>query len=80
MWDIPGGPVVKILPSSAWGAGSSPGRGGKIPLHMLHSQKKSKQNNTVTDSMKNFKNGPHPKTKLKKKNPKKQKDKHSSFG
>ena len=29
--DFPGGPVVKISPSNAGGAGSIPGRGTKIP-------------------------------------------------
>ena len=28
---MPGGPVVKILPSNAEGAGSIPGQGAKIP-------------------------------------------------
>ena len=30
-WDLPGGPVVKSLPSSAEDAGSIPGWGAKIP-------------------------------------------------
>ena len=29
--DFPGGPVVKTLPSNAWGAGSIPGQGAMIP-------------------------------------------------
>ena len=31
VWDFPGGPVVKTLPSSAGGAGSIPGGGARIP-------------------------------------------------
>ena len=30
-WDFPGGPVVKTLPSTAWGAGSFLGWPTKIP-------------------------------------------------
>ena len=30
-WDFPNGPVVKILPSNAGGAGSIPGQGTEIP-------------------------------------------------
>ena len=30
-WDLPGGPVVKSLPSSVEDAGSIPGWGAKIP-------------------------------------------------
>ena len=30
VWDFPGHPVVKALPSDAEDAGSIPGRGGKI--------------------------------------------------
>ena len=30
-WESPGGPVVKDPPSSAWGVGSVPGQGAKIP-------------------------------------------------
>ena len=37
-WDCPNGPVVKILPSNAGGAGSIPGQGTKIP-HALQPQK-----------------------------------------
>ena len=42
--DFPGGPVVKILPSSAVGEGLSPGSGAKIP-HALQPKKKQKQKN-----------------------------------
>ena len=31
LWDFPGGPVVKNLPSNAGDAGSIPGQGTKIP-------------------------------------------------
>ena len=31
LWDFPGGPVVKNLPSNAGDAGSIPGRGTRIP-------------------------------------------------
>ena len=31
LWDFPGGPVIKNLPSNAGDAGSIPGRGTKIP-------------------------------------------------
>lgn len=29
--DFPGGPGVKTLPPKAWGAGSTPGQGARIP-------------------------------------------------
>ena len=37
---FPGGPVVKPSPSSAWGTGSVPGQGAKIP----HASWPKKQN------------------------------------
>ena len=41
--NFPGGPVVKILPSSARNVGSILGRGTKIPNVVLHWPKKQKQ-------------------------------------
>ena len=40
MWGVPGGPVVKTLPSNAGGAGSIPGEGAKIP-HALQPKKQT---------------------------------------
>ena len=37
--NFPGGPVVKTPPSSAWGVGSIPGLGTKIPHAVQRSQK-----------------------------------------
>ena len=41
MWDFPGGPVVKTLPSNAGDTGSTPGQGAKIP-HALGPKKNQK--------------------------------------
>ena len=30
-WDLPGGPVVRILPSNAGGESTIPGQGARIP-------------------------------------------------
>ena len=40
LWDFPGGPVVKTLPSSVGGAGLIPGQGAKIP-HALQPKKQN---------------------------------------
>ena len=39
MWDFPGSPMVKTMPSNAGGAGSIPGWGIKIPCAMQAKQK-----------------------------------------
>lgn len=47
-WDFPGDPVVKILPSSSGGAGSTPGCGAKIPHNSWpKNQKKQKRKGTI---------------------------------
>ena len=54
--DFPGGPVVKILPSNAGGAGllPLPGQGAKTP-HAT-GPKKPNSSNSVTNSIKSKKN------------------------
>ena len=42
MRNLPGGPVVKILPSNAAGAGSIPGPRTKVPHAMGHNPKQNK--------------------------------------
>ena len=71
--DFLGGPLVKTLLSNAGGPCSIPGQGARIPpasrpKHQNIKKKKKNRNNTVTNSIKTFKNGPHQKKKnLKKK-------------
>jgi len=52
-WDFPGGPMVKTLPSNAYGVGSIPGQGTRI-LHALWLQKqktKNKKNHHKTEAI-----------------------------
>ena len=51
---MPGGPVVKTLPSNAGGVGSIPGQGAKI-AHASKNQNIKNWSNMVTDSIKDFK-------------------------
>ena len=46
--DFPGGPVIKILPSSAGGAGSIPGWGNQIPHAVGWGQKLKKKKSAVS--------------------------------
>ena len=48
--DVPGGPVVKTLPSNAGGAGSIPGQGEKIP-HASWPQNVKQKQHIVTNSI-----------------------------
>ena len=41
-WDFPGGPVIKTMPSTAGGAGSTPGQGTKVLYASGYSQKLKK--------------------------------------
>ena len=42
-WDFTGGPVVRILPSTAEGTGSIPDREAKIPTCLMAQNPKHKQ-------------------------------------
>ena len=54
--------MVKISPSSAGGVGSIPGWGAKIPhASQPKNQSINHRSNIVTNSIKDFKNGPHEK-------------------
>ena len=65
-WEFPGGPVVKISPSSAGGAGLISGWEAKIP-HALRPKKQNvKQKQCCNKFNKDFKNGSHKKKTLKK--------------
>ena len=66
LWDFPGGPVVKTLPSNAGGAGLIPGWGAKIPRASWPKNQNIKQKQYCNKFNKDFKNGPHQKN-LKKK-------------
>ena len=55
MWDFPGGPVVKTLPSNAGGAGSIPGRGTKIPHASQPKNQSIKQKQYCNKFNKDFK-------------------------
>ena len=57
--DFPGGPVVKISPSSIGGAGSIPGHGAKIPHASRPKGQNIKQKHYCNKFNKDFKNGPH---------------------
>ena len=59
-----GTPVVKTLPSNAWGTGSIPGQRTKIPCAALQKKKKSVIQRYCKNSV-DFKNGPHQKKSLK---------------
>ena len=65
--DFPGGPV-KILPSSAGGAGSIPGEGSKILYASQTKNQNIKPKQYCNKFNRDFKNGPHQKKILKKKN------------
>ena len=58
MWDFPGGPVVKISPSSAGGVGSIPGRGTKIPHALRPKTQNTKQKQYYNKCNKDFKKWP----------------------
>ena len=69
-WDFTVGPVVKTSPSNVGrgegvGVGSIPGQGARIPPALQ--AKKQRRSNIVTNSTKEFKNGPHQKKSLEKK-------------
>ena len=66
--DVPGGPVVGTSPSSAGGVRSIPGRGAKIPHASRPKNQNIKQKQYCNKFNKNFKNGPHQKKKILKKN------------
>ena len=68
MRDFPRGPVVKASPSNAGGAGSIPGQGAKIPRASRPKNQNIKQKRYCNKFSKDFKNGPHQKKILKKKN------------
>ena len=60
--NFPGGLVGKNSPSSAGGVGSIPGWGAKIPhASQPKNQSINDRSNIVTNSIKDFKNGPHEK-------------------
>ena len=67
MKDFPGSPVVKTLPSNSGDAGSTPGRGAKIPLASWPKNQNVKQKQYCNKFNKDFKNGPHQKDLKKKK-------------
>ena len=56
---FPGGPVVKTSPSSAWGTGSGPGQGAKIPHASWPKKQNIKQKQYCNKLNKDFKSGPH---------------------
>ena len=64
--NLPGNPVVKILPSNAWGVDLTPGQGAKIS-HALQpknqnikkKKKKKPRNNTLRNSTKTSKEMVH---------------------
>ena len=63
--DLPGGPVVKTLPSNTGGASSTPGQGAKIPHTSRPKNKTIKQKQYCNKLNKDFKNGPDQKKKTK---------------
>ena len=64
---LPGGPVVRTLPSNAGGAGSIPGQGAKIPRASGPKTQNIKQRQYCNKFNKDFKNGPYQKKKIFKK-------------
>ena len=56
---VPGGPVVKMSPSNAGGAGSIPGWGARIPHALGPKNQNIKQKHYCNKFNKDFKNGPH---------------------
>ena len=65
--ELPGGPVVKTLPSNAGDAGSTPGRGAKTPYASQPKNQIMKQTEYCNKFNKDFKNNPHQKKILKNK-------------
>ena len=59
MWDFPGGPVVKTLPSNAGAVSSIPGRAAKIPHASQPKKQNIKQKQCCNEFKKDFKNDPH---------------------
>ena len=57
--DLPGGPVVNTLPSTAGGMGSIPCQGAKIPHALPPKNQNIKQKQHCNRFNKDFKNGPH---------------------
>ena len=62
--DFPGGPVVKISPSNAGGAGLIPGQGAKIPHALRPKNQNIKPKWYCNKFNKDFKNGPQQKKKI----------------
>ena len=60
MREFPGGPVVKISPSSSGDVGLIPGPGAKISHASLPKHQNIKQKQHCNKFNKDFKNGPHP--------------------
>ena len=64
-WGLPGGPVVKTLPSNAGGTCSIPGREAKIPYTLWPKNQNMKQKQYCNKFNKEFKTGfPHQKKNL----------------
>ena len=61
LWDFPGSPAVKTLPSNAGGEGSIPGWEAKIPHASWPKNQSIKQKQYCNKFNKDFKNGPHQK-------------------
>ena len=57
--DFPGGAVVKILPSNAWGTGSIPSREAKITRALRPKNQNIRQKQYCNRFNKDFKNGTH---------------------
>ena len=55
LWEFPGGPVVKALPSKAGGAGSISGQGPKTPHASRPENQNIKRKNIVTNPIKSLK-------------------------
>ena len=53
-WDFPGGPVVKISPSNAGGAGLIPGQGAKITHALCTKKQNIKQKQYYNNFNKDF--------------------------
>ena len=57
--DLPGGPMVKTLPSSAGDVGSIPSQGVKNPCASRSKNQNVKQKQYCNKFNESFKNGPH---------------------
>ena len=66
--DVPGSPVVKTSPSNAGDVSSIPGWGAKIPHTSQPKNQNIKQKQYCNKFNEDFKNGPHQKKKILKKN------------